>query len=140
MEKLESWGNLGLLPQKLVTVIEKVWERPIIQGRNDYLVGFIDMKVICNVPELGYSGNYSPKWDVYDHRHSLFFEAKTSIKSIGEVIRQIQTYKTYCKQGKYIIVSPDDRYAELLKEQNIGFLKCACELPKAKGQLDFFTS
>lgn len=75
--------------------------------------------------------------------YSLMFEVKTSIKSIGEVIRQIQLYKTYFqiytnRIYEFIIVSPDDRYIDILKSQGIGFLKCTCDLPKALSQGDLF--
>ena len=148
--KLKTYKSLGQPPEKLsIKIVKKTWERPI-KSHNDYVIGFIDMEVICHIPELFcYPKDDYPKY-VIDHiEYSLMLEVKTSIKSIGEVIRQIQLYKNYFKNdycnGRYrkyefIIVSPDDRYVDLLKSQNIGFVKCECELPKAEipSQSDLF--
>ena len=141
IEELESWKNLGQLPDKSITTKRKTWERPI-KSHNEFVIGFIDMEVVCDVPEyLDYSGDF-PVWKIRHIEYSLMFEVKTSIKSIGEVVRQIQLYKNYRNRykDKFIIVSPDDRYVDLLKSQNIGFVKCDCELPKAEipSQSDLF--
>lgn len=54
---------------------------------------------------------------------NILFEIKPSIPSVGELIRQIQMYKTY-ESGHYVVVSPDDRWAEILKQQGINLAKC----------------
>lgn len=51
----------------------------------------------------------------------VFFEVKTKIQSLGELIRQIRFYEEY-KKGKYFVVSPESQYASLLNEQGIGFV------------------
>ena len=53
----------------------------------------------------------------------IAFEVKTSIRSIGETIRQINTYRSYSKNTLFCIVSPDDRFREILESQNILFVK-----------------
>ena len=53
---------------------------------------------------------------------SINFEVKTEIKSIGELMRQINHYKTYLNRD-YYIVCPDNSSKEILKGQNIGFIK-----------------
>ena len=55
-----------------------------------------------------------------DERFFLF-EVKTQIKSAGELIRQINYYKEYVR-GHYVVVSPEDKFARILKEQGIGFI------------------
>jgi len=58
----------------------------------------------------------------------VLFEVKSRIKNIGEVIRQIRQYQQYLggydiHNQKYLIVSPDDRFKDILKSQGIGFMK-----------------
>lgn len=55
----------------------------------------------------------------------IFFEVKTSI-NIGETVRQIRYYNQLMAQHnkpKWFVCSPDKKYAEILKEQNIGFIE-----------------
>ena len=63
------------------------------------------------------------EWD--DERPRVFFEIKTKIPSAGELLRQLKVYKTYLtyKQQVFVVVSPDDTFAELLKEQGFFFYK-----------------
>ena len=63
-----------------------------------------------------------PRWHCEPRIESVIFEAKTSIRSLGELIRQIRLYQEY-RKGHYIVVSPDDRFAEVLRGQGIQFIK-----------------
>ena len=53
---------------------------------------------------------------------NIAIEIKTAIPSLGELVRQIRMYQTYLKV-KFIIVCPDDRFAEPLRSQGIHFYK-----------------
>ena len=122
----------------IVRVSSKVWEFPVQDGR--YIVGFIDMAVkaskSCGIPyvfgicrEFGkwrrtnWEDKNPPKWSTEQLFREVMLEVKPSISSLGEVIRQINMYRTY-KPGKYAIVSPDDRFKEQLISQGIDFVKC----------------
>lgn len=100
------------------------WEYPIV-SRNEhtqqaYTIGFIDMAVKVVRPTLDLNrGQICAGQSL----HNLFFEVKPSIPSLGELIRQIQMYRTY-EGGTYIVVSPDDRWAPLLQSQGIRHVKC----------------
>jgi hypothetical protein len=61
-------------------------------------------------------------WAASGGMDDYLFEIKPSIPSVGELIRQIRMYQQY-KPGKYIVVSPDDRFASVLSGQGIEFLK-----------------
>jgi len=76
-------------------------EYPITDIRRNFVVGFVD--VFCK-------------------KHSIGIEVKTEIPVVGELIRQIQFYRQYTA-ASWIVVSPDDKNAEILKEQGIRFLK-----------------
>jgi len=122
-----------------ITRVVKTWELPITTGHN-MTVGFIDFVATFNYPVLKLKGiktyynESKAKYEFCDiednfrvdfepEERTYFFEIKTSIDSIGELIRQINHYKTY-KKGRYFVVCPDDRSKEILKQQNIDFIKC----------------
>ncbi len=149
LELLKELHNKVTLLEKLDPVpakpslsnIKKIWESPI-KGYNDYIVGFIDLKVIYDYPELILTGvtfssnsdrisgiTWSPKWEIrtiqqghYPRADPIYFEVKTEIPSLGELIRQINIYREYGAK-KIFVVSPDDRYVNVLEEQGIGFIK-----------------
>lgn len=83
-------------------IIQKIWEYQV-STRSDFLVGFVDMMV-------------------HTDKGTYFFEVKPSVRSAGEVIRQVRLYQKYLR-GKFFIVSPDSRFAPILEEQGIGFLE-----------------
>ncbi len=112
------------------------------------IIGFVDMKIDyedyrldlkeCFIRESLDDGKSSfwdekerkNRWDFSGNfqlshskeKHSIFIEAKSEIKSLGELIRQINVYRTY-QGGNYFVVAPDDRYIDILNEQGIGFIK-----------------
>lgn len=95
--------------EEIVTIKNKVWEYPLTTDYNNFIVGFIDMLV-----------------RIEEHSQQYFcLEVKPTILSLGELIRQIQTYKVHIKNPttQFIVVSPDDRFVSTLKSQNIGFIK-----------------
>jgi hypothetical protein len=59
----------------------------------------------------------------------VIIEAKSEIKSVGELLRQIRTYERGFIRGiqlhqcHFIVVCPDDSNAEWVKEQGFHFLK-----------------
>lgn len=92
-------------------ISHKIWEQPIVTGHNNFTIGFVDMYVIATdkntLRDLGYC-----------------FEVKSSIPSLGEVIRQIRMYEQHCQSNpKFVVVSPDNRFEPALKSQGIGFVK-----------------
>jgi hypothetical protein len=44
--------------------------------------------------------------------------------TVGELMRQINLYRT-AFGGKFVVVSPDDSRADILKEQGVTFVKYA---------------
>lgn len=61
--------------------------------------------------------------DAFCNQHSIGVEVKSKMPTLGELIRQIHFYSKYKSISKWIVVSPDDRYASLLKDQGIYFYK-----------------
>ena len=94
----------------------KRWELPVTTKvkREERLVGFIDLAV-----------------SIEKHPRYIYFEIKTQVRP-GSDIRQINAYEFYLTpqtdhdsdlRGAFVVVSPDDRHAELLEEQGIRFVK-----------------
>ena len=61
---------------------------------------------------------------------TLFVEAKGTIGTLGELMRQINLYRGTelnkwggIEKTAWLVVSPDDRFAAMLEEQGIHFLK-----------------
>jgi len=140
LNQWESFDEIPSIPP--IKINQRTWEFPVISSinnytNNKYTVGFVDMLVACSkfspcvigFKEDRYTTELIKKigigfeaWPLY-----VFFEVKTEIPSLGEVIRQINYYKTYLKQdftsAAYVIVCPDDKYKTALKSQGIDFVK-----------------
>jgi hypothetical protein len=105
--------------------IDCKWEYPIVKGSAQYksIVGYIDMFVFIDI--LGKENADGSV--IYDKSYKLAFEVKSKIGSIGEVIRQIRQYQTFIRPDSFIIVSPDDRFKDLLESQGVLFVHCPAE-------------
>jgi len=75
-----------------------------ITTKNDYIIGYIDIAI-------SYKLRDRPD-------RILFVEVKPKIKSFGETLRQIKTYKTY-RHFNYIIYSPDTAFRGAFETQGI---------------------
>lgn len=94
-----------------------------------YTVGFIDMSVQFEVFSLAMqdhrvleNGEDQPKWTLRAERQWFYLEAKPTVPSLGEVIRQIRMYQSYAR-GQFFIVSPDTRFRKQIESQGIGFIE-----------------
>ena len=106
------------LPKKPELEVKKcTWEYPITTGKDSYILGFADMKVDFMNTILNYNAD-DREISIFKDKHSVFFEAKSSISSLGELIRQIRMYQTYTR-GKWFVVSPDIKFSTALESQEI---------------------
>lgn len=103
--------DCGVIPMPTTEDITVTWESPVwypVWGK-EYIVGYVDL-----LAEFS-RRVFLPK---------IAFEVKTSIRSIGETIRQINTYRSYMRRDTlFCIVSPDDRFRAILESQGILFVK-----------------
>jgi hypothetical protein len=76
-------------------------EYPVTSDNRNFIVGFVD---------------------VYSRRLGIGIEVKTEMPTVGDLIRQIQFYRKYVS-GAWIVVSPDDKNSDILREQGINFFK-----------------
>lgn len=145
-------GIEGQIPEKLpIRIARKIWEHPITSSvsnqRTGYqspkqIIGYVDMKIIFIVPRLtvndiDFGGErimgpniswlqtelVQPEFGSRElNVHYANFEAKTVLPSLGELFRQLNTYKEF-ESGNYVILCPDDSDASLIKEQGFYFCK-----------------
>lgn len=90
------------------------WEHEIVQRSNQmdsspkFIIGFVDFKVVVKNKE----------------ETIVYIEVKPKIPSLGELIRQMNFYKTYLgNRARYLVISPDDSYCDILKGQGFHFYK-----------------
>ncbi len=125
----EIWPDSFSVPN-----IKAEWEKPITSGRNKYIIGFVDMVVSFwqtdryalvkkNDVYENSTWSYQAEWDSINSHSTCAFEVKPSIRSVGEVLRQINMYKINFG-ARYYIVCPDDRFKSILESQDVGFIKC----------------
>jgi hypothetical protein len=127
-QKIQEWTykNVHLLIDSLFAKSE--WTFQILSNEWEYevystsynsrsIVGFVDIAVKFE------KDNDKREWD--DERPRVFFEIKTKILSFGDLLRQLKVYRTYLthKKQAFVVVCPDDSYADLLKEQGFFFYK-----------------
>lgn len=104
-----------------------IWEYPIMDKK--YCIGFIDLVVAyettCVWRENTRTYLHTEDNFVYHvgtTEHNLYFEIKSSIPSLGELVRQIRLYQQYA-QGTFIVVCPDARFEKPLASQGIKFVE-----------------
>lgn len=65
------------------------------------------------------TSNWRIVWDV----SYVYFEVKTKIPSIGELLRQLQFYKTMVGESPIVVVAPDNaEAARVVRSQGFGFI------------------
>lgn len=102
-------------------------EHPVVVGRNGrdgrrssgWVAGFIDLVVVVEVTrQHGSAVRYQEVFCV---------EVKSGQIAFGDLMRQINFYRAHQrarrKDGYWVVVGPDDRYADLLKSQDVAFVR-----------------
>lgn len=85
---------------------------------------FVDPDLRLEFPIIGHQVNHIIGFiDVFSCGFSIAIEIKSKIQSVGELIRQIQFYRTYLSGPTWLVVSPDDRAKDILTSQGIYFFK-----------------
>lgn len=136
---LESWTGPGD-PGFPEIRVEAEMEVPIKRERYKSvdIVGYADLVLsvqrtrltVCDFPQSEY-GNFEPAEEFLEkcitwQKHwieprKIAFDAKSSIPSLGELIRQLRTYKEFCS-WPFFIVSPDARFADQISDEGFGFI------------------
>lgn len=115
-------------PRIVKTTLETVLQtRSGYQGNFVRIVGYADLIIEIERPIVDErsAGSVTIAWDsALDGRKpaSILIEAKSSIPILGDLLRQLNLYRT-AFFGEIAVVSPDDRYAEKIREQGFHFVK-----------------
>ncbi len=113
-------------------------EKPIIQERNNYYIGSVDLFVSYRI-FLKYKSkviNYNNKQIKFKRDTgrggSIIFEFKPQIKSFSEVIRQVKVYEKYLPCSKSVVITYSDisRFKDVFESQGIGLI----QLPKKENK------
>ena len=127
----QSYFNMLQLPPKQlppktpIKAEEIVWGYQIVTETNSkYTVGSADLMVSYERYSLIYDIK-KEKFTTWSHgMRRIFFEVKTKIPSLGELIRQIRLYQTHVSgKCKWVVVSPEMKFEEHLKRQGIDSIK-----------------
>lgn len=110
-------------------LLTATWETPV--GDQRWTAGFVDLHaevslyagagLCCYMYRSSNELEEPPRWDVHRKTRVFNFEVKTTIPSLGELIRQVRFYQTK-GSSNFVVVSPDDRWIEPLTRQGIAFL------------------
>lgn len=115
--------RMGFLDQDLKTPAHDemiLWFIDRLKRKNKDIVYTLEKPVARNGFIIGYI-------DVFVERPGKAFEIKTKIDNVGDLLRQINTYRYHLHANLYdydwYVICPDDRFEDLLKSQDIGFIK-----------------
>jgi hypothetical protein len=105
------------------------------QNKLERIVGYADLVIHTELPlitprykasDIKYGNDifdgYEISWDSGQRAPRILVEAKSVLPTVGELMRQIQLYRT-AFSGHIVVVSPDDKYESILAEQGITFVK-----------------
>jgi len=104
------------------------------QDKMERIVGYADLLIETQCPRVEAIYKKANSWDEFgildgfeltwssDRVPRILVEAKSVLPTVGELMRQIQLYRTAFR-GNFIVVSPDDSYAQILAEQGVTFIQ-----------------
>ncbi|TSJ44981.1 hypothetical protein [Fluviicola chungangensis] len=127
-------------------VSKKQWEFTVCNQTTNHrtgyqssknIIGFVDMRVEIECTKLTVNGIDFENEEVYDNiewiqtekdeyrqplKYDIYIEVKTKIPSLGELFRQLNTYKEFVK-GSFLVICPDDSEKEVIVSQGFNFYK-----------------
>lgn len=106
------------------------------QDKIERIIGFADLLFETEYPKISVRYKENGKFgcdDIFDgfeivwsrnrwESPNILVEAKSILPTVGELMRQIQLYRT-AFHGCIVVVSPDEKYKEILSEQGVAFVK-----------------
>lgn len=113
------------IPQKpgnLVTerILERVIQQQPEHGRSmPRILGYADLVIRWDLRSLGIADE--KEWYQQAITRNLLVEAKTTLPSIGELMRQINLYRLVYQD--VVVIAPDDRYRSILADQGVHFIQ-----------------
>lgn len=107
-------------------LVECTWEYAV--GDSRWTAGFIDIYAQVDAPHAPPPEDGTRYWSTV---YSYAFEVKTTIPSLGELIRQVRFYeaKKPSPLPVFYVVSPEHHWATSLRGQGIGFVAVGSAMP-----------
>ncbi len=147
LEKFKGLGN-DLPKRNKPRITKRIWEYAVTNQSHNRntgyksaknIIGFVDIKVNFIYNKLTVTGidfkeekvTGKIEWSQTEKRytysdellsHNVFIEVKTQITTLGELFRQLNTYKEFL-QGDFLVVCPDDSEKETIENQGFRFIK-----------------
>jgi len=133
---LNTWAGLGEPPPRQIKV-SAACEVPITRERykTTDIVGYADIIFSIRVnylkaPFLSSDQSENPVFDnnplnwriFWDDAFNVALDAKTTIPSFGQIIRDLNTYREF-RKWPFIVVSPEVRFAEAIADEGFGFIQ-----------------
>lgn len=133
---LKSWTGLGDPPPRQIDV-SSACEVPIKRERykTTDIIGYADIVFSIRVNHLRVpsfptdqfekpilDGNHFNWWSYWGDPFKIALDAKTTIPSFGQIVRDLNTYREF-RDWPFVIVSPEARFAEALVDEGFGFIK-----------------
>jgi len=124
---LKNWGQLhsvyhysyNLFMSEERIIIEKIQSEVPITANNGFLVGYADIKILLKDTSV-YCESF--KFSVDKLPPSIYIEVKPTIKSFGETLRQLNTYKHYLQTDDLYLFTTDLRFKDAFESQGIKVL------------------
>jgi len=110
--------------------IHKVTWEPVLTNDKKFEVGFLDMSIAYQRPEITIDSDSREIKTSYVTRTPdqkgfcrVWFEAKSKIPSLGELFRQLSFYKNHINSVEpIVVVSPDTRFKKRIESQGYYFI------------------
>lgn len=112
--------------------LEYVLQREAAYARGTgQIVGYADVMIQLELPAMvvpQQGAEFELRWH-QSERARVLVEVKSILPTLGELMRQLNLYRT-AHHGPVVVVSPDARYAAVLAEQGIAFVQSPTPLPE----------
>lgn len=110
------------IAQSLIQAINIYGEFAVLSGT--YNIGFIDAKITIDTKAkpTGQEKKHCTFYlDISNLTQVFYIEIKPKVQSLGELLRQINLYRSHIDYGKWIILTDEikDEFETILKDQNI---------------------
>lgn len=102
------------------------------QDKVERLVGYADLLITTELPclypirdydSIAYGKSQLTGFRLqWNQGPSILVEAKSTMPTLGELMRQINLYRTAFR-GLIVVVSPDDQFQSILADQDVSFIR-----------------
>ncbi len=106
----------------------KILSEVPLKGRNGFIIGYFDIVIEYQIPThrtenfIFWEGNVV-KSDLDEDISSDYIEVKPEIKSFGETLRQLNTYRSYIPESSHVyLFTKDTRFKDAFEGQGINVL------------------